>query len=242
MHLIPQAGLSRIERGRRRQGLVPDFKLPGEGGGNETLCELKCMSASVSHYPRSPRPADGIRAVDRRADGLTANYLSSAKGVDWDYCGTPRPPKVRRGDPRPLRQIGPVESHLLTYGRVRGWVFGAWGEASEEVHSLVQKVAKSRLELQDQQPGRRGPAKSREARLAGLVSWVRRQLSYLAVQQQSRLLLDKLQQLGDGAREAVRRRNWAVQEEGAARREMKAQAASLRQGRAIRRSGFAMLD
>ena len=30
--LIPQAGLSRIERGRRRQGLVPDFKLRGRKG------------------------------------------------------------------------------------------------------------------------------------------------------------------------------------------------------------------
>ena len=102
-------------------------------------------------------------------------------------------------------QIGPVESNLWTYGRQKGWVFGAWGEASEGIHSLVQKVAKARLELQDQQPGCRGPAKSREARLAALVSWVRHQLSYLAVQQQSRLLLDKLQHLGDGAKEAVRR-------------------------------------
>ena len=30
---IPQAGLSRLERGRKRQGLVLDFKLPGERGG-----------------------------------------------------------------------------------------------------------------------------------------------------------------------------------------------------------------
>ena len=48
---IPQAGLSRIERGRRRQGLVPDFKLRGEEGEGDILCELKCMSASESRYP-----------------------------------------------------------------------------------------------------------------------------------------------------------------------------------------------
>ena len=29
---IPQEGLSRIERGRKRKGLVPDFKFPGWGG------------------------------------------------------------------------------------------------------------------------------------------------------------------------------------------------------------------
>ena len=201
-HLIPQAGLSRIEKGRKRQGLVPDYKLPGEAGENEVLCELKCMSASESRYPRNPRPEDGSKAVNRRADGLTAAYLTSARGVDQDYCGTPRPPPHRKGEPRPVRQVGPVESHLLTYGKVKGWVFGAWGEVSEEIHVLVQRIAKARLEVQDTLPGRRGPATTREARLAALVSWVRRQLSFLAVQQQSRLLLDRLQQLGDWAKEA----------------------------------------
>ena len=44
-HNIPQAGLARIERGRRRQGLVPDFKLREERGEGDILCELKLMSA-----------------------------------------------------------------------------------------------------------------------------------------------------------------------------------------------------
>ena len=35
---IPQQGLNRIEQGRRRQGLVLDFKLEGKRGGEETLC------------------------------------------------------------------------------------------------------------------------------------------------------------------------------------------------------------
>ena len=48
--LIPQQGLARIERGRKRQGLVPDFKvrLPVAGrGAGETevaLAELKVIS------------------------------------------------------------------------------------------------------------------------------------------------------------------------------------------------------
>ena len=45
---IPQQGLNGMERGRRRQGLVPDFKLEGKRDGEEILCELKTMSASVS--------------------------------------------------------------------------------------------------------------------------------------------------------------------------------------------------
>ena len=153
--------------------------------------------------------------------------------MDRLYCGTPKQPKVRRGMPQPVRQIGPVETRLLTYGRVNGWVFGAWGEASGEIHGLVQRLAKSRLAILDTQPGPRGRAVSSEAKLASLVSWVRRQLSFLAVQQQQRLLLGRLQLLGDGTREAANRRDWAVAIEAAAVRERRAQVVCLQQGRAI---------
>ena len=53
---IPQAGLSRIERGR--QGLVPDFKLPREKGAGETLCELKYVNACITWYLRNTREED----------------------------------------------------------------------------------------------------------------------------------------------------------------------------------------
>ena len=238
---IPQAGLSRIERGRQRQGLVPDFKLPGDKGGGETLCELKCVNACVTWYP-TPRPEDGTRAVDRRADGLTEVYAVKARDVDRLYCGTPKPPKAKRGTPQPVRQIGPVETKLLTFGRVNGWVFGPWGEASLEIHGLVQRLAKARLTILDQQPGPRGPAKTSEAKLASLVSWIRRQLSFLAVQQQQRLLLERLQLLGDGSRQAGKRRDWAVSIEAAAVRERRAMAVCQQQGRAIRRSGFGLIN
>ena len=49
--LIPQQGLSRLEQGRKRQGLVPDFRLraPAVGGGGPrgeemVLAELKVIS------------------------------------------------------------------------------------------------------------------------------------------------------------------------------------------------------
>ena len=86
------------------------------------------------------------------------------------------------------------------------------------------------------------PRRSREAQLASLVSWVRRQLSFLAVQQQQRLLLGRLQQLGEGAMEAARRRDWAVSLEAAAVKERRAQAVCLQQGRAMCRSGFILLN
>ena len=179
--------------------------------------------------------------MDRRADGLTEVYGGKARSVDILYCGTPKPQKAMRGQPQPVRQIGPVETRLRTYGKVNGWVFGPWGEASLEVHGLVQRVARARVDVLDQQPGRRGSAKTREVQLSSLVSWVRRQLSFLAVQQQQRLLLGRQQLLGDGAKEAAGRRDWVVRMEEVAVRERRAQAVSLQQGRAIRRSGFGLL-
>ena len=241
-HNIPQAGLARIERGRRRQGLVPDFKLRGVGGEGDILCELKLMSASRSRYPRNPTPRDGRRAVDRRADGLSEEYARKARQVDWEYGGNPRPPPQPRGAPAPPRVIGRVERQLLSFGRVRGWCFGAWGEASTEVHELVQRVAEARLEVADLQPEPQGIPMSRAAQLAGLVGYVRRRLSFCAVQQQARLLLDRLQLLGEGADRAAGRRDRAVLLEAAAARERRAQLVCLRQGTAVMRRGFGMLD
>ena len=117
----------------------------------------------------------------------------------------------------------------------------AYGEASEDVHLLVQRIANSRLDLVDTLPGRRGRPRSRAAQLSALVADVRRQLSFCSVQQQARLLLDRLCQLGDGATEAARRRDWAVQLEVAATRRRQAQEVSRRQGRQIVRHGFGRL-
>ena len=240
---IPQQGLARIERGRRRQGLVPDFKLEGERGGEETLCELKAMSASVSRYPRNPLPRDGVRPVDRRAAGLTADYLRKARSVDQQYCGTPPPPPPLPGGQEQPRVIGPVERRLLQFGEVRGWCFGAFGEASLEVHSLVQRVAESRLQVAETQPFHRGHRKSREAEKASLVAYVRRALSVTVVREQARLLLDRLRLLGDGAVEADRRRTRADQLEAAALRERQAAAVAYLQGRrSLRQLGFGRLD
>ena len=92
--------------------------------------------------------------------------------------------------------------------------------------------------MDDHQAGRKGAPKSRVARLAQHVGYVRRRLSFLAVQQQAQLLLSRLGLLGDGVGEAASRRDWAVQLEKSAARERRAQAVCLRQGRPILRRGF----
>ena len=239
---IPQPELNRIERGRRRQALVPDFKVRGDGGEGDVLCELKFINACNTWYPRNPRPRNVMRGVKRRADRLTGEYGKKAQQVDQLHCGVPPPPPARAGVPRPPRQVGPVENRLNSFGHVRGWVFGAWGECSEEVHALVQKLAEAKVNKAATEPGHRRIFRSREAQLASEVSFLRRRLSFTAVQQQSRLLLDRLQLLGEGSREAARRRDWAAMTRRAEEKERRAQLVCLQQGRAIRRSGFGILD
>ena len=57
-----------------------------------------------------------------------------------------------------------------------------------------------------------------------------------------KLLLDRMQLLGDGAKEARRRRAWAEQAAREEMRERRAQVVSLVQGHNIRRSGFGLLS
>ena len=76
----------------------------------------KSIEASKTHYPVRRRQGERIRAVDRRANGLTEAYASKARETDWNHCGTARPPRVPQGAPQPVREIGPVETKLLSFG------------------------------------------------------------------------------------------------------------------------------
>ena len=76
---------------------------------------------------------------------------------------------------------------------------------------------------------------------ASLVGDVRFQLSLWAVQQQARLLIDKLAVAGNGTGAAAQRLDWAVELEAAASRRRRAQEVSRRQGRNIVRHGFGLI-
>ena len=70
-HLIPNETLSRIESGRKRQGLVPDFRIemPSETGGTTyRLAELKVISCCDTWY--KPGSNGLVRATEKRANGL----------------------------------------------------------------------------------------------------------------------------------------------------------------------------
>ena len=78
--------------------------------------------------------------------------------------------------------------------------------------------------------------------MAVLVGYVRRKLLFTAVQQQCKLLLDRLQLLGEGSAEAAARRDRATRIEAVAVKERRAQMVCLRQGTGVMRRGFGLLD
>ena len=110
-HLIPGEALSRIETGRKRQALVPDFRIemPGllaNGATEYKLAELKILSCCDTWYKSSPR--SNVRAVEKRAQGLPQDYRRKARKVDETISEPTHNTK------------GPVESRLDEFGLWRG--------------------------------------------------------------------------------------------------------------------------
>ena len=121
-----------------------------------------------------------------------------------------------------------------------GWIFGAWNEASPDVHNLVHLLAKARLrkeeELQEWGAVARRRRVSKEAAIAALTGQVRRQPSLVSARAQARLLLDR------GAEAAAGRRRWVEEEERRMSREQRAHLLALEQGRAVLRRGDIFLN
>ena len=110
------------------------------------------------------------------------------------------------------------------------------------VHSLVEDLATSRAKHQQQLEGRwRWSKRTEEAEVALLTGQVRRLLSLEGVRSQARCLLDRLRGLGAGAAAAVKRRQWADQEEQRLGRERQAHLLSLGQGYNVLRRGQFLL-
>ena len=230
--LIPQEGLNRLERGRKRQGMMADFKVrvAKEGGAVEAesvLAELKVISSCPTRYPRAPRKRD--KAVKRRADLLPAEYARHAKKIDTEYGGVPK------------EVMGPVARKLASFPRLRGWVFGNWAEASPDVHTLIYDLVDSRIKHEQELEGNRGRERRSTMTLAAakasLTGQIRRNLSLTVVKSQARLLLDRVEVLGSGGVEAARRRKWIALEGWRLAKEQRAHMLSLRQGSPVLKRG-----
>ena len=194
--LIPQEGLARFEKERSHQAVIPDFRIVVPVGGQPTsvLHELKCISVSQSRY----KPGGAERAVDKRAEQLHEEYVRKAKKVDRDYVGT------QPGN------VGPVQAKLLSFERVRGLVFGAFGEASQAVHQLIDTLANSRVSVAGPQRAKRGVERSVEAERALAVGHLRRRISVTACRAQCHTLLGRLQVLGPNGLQKMAARTKSV--------------------------------
>ena len=98
---------------------------------------------------------------------------------------------------------------------------GFFSEGSEDVHNLLQSMAESRVACVDLLRGQ-GQAISREE-ISGVIGQFRRRLSVATVRATYNCLLTRLSLVGDGARQALDRRQWRQREEGLMRRERQAQ-------------------
>ena len=224
-HLIPQEGLSRIERGRKRQAMVPDFQLEvpcPTGGKVSKLAELKVINCCPTRYS----PGEGDKAVDKRAKLLQGEYRKKARDADRKFGGTAE------------GTIGPVETKLLQYGELQGLVVGAFGEGSEDLHSLVQIIAESKVNSMGLARGREGT----EAEMGKVVGQVRRMLSTASVRAQAQCLLTRMSSVGEGVGQIAKRRQWAAAQEERMRKEREAQWIGRVRGRNIVRRGQFLLD
>ena len=95
------------------------------------LHELKVISFGKTRY----KPGAKDRAVDIRARNLHEEYVAKARNADQQYGGVE------------VGRRGPVESKLLSFGQVKGLVFGNFGEASEATHKLLDTIATSRVRV-----------------------------------------------------------------------------------------------
>jgi hypothetical protein len=240
-HCMQQQGLSRAERARQYQGIVPDMRItmPGVGGpggvgapglaagglagqSSSVLHELKIISSSRSRY----RPSWTDRAVDKRSSTLQKEYQDKARAADR-----------RQGVLEDT--VGPVEQKLVSLGKVAGIVAGQFGEVSEATHSLVAALATSRVRVAGPTRGRCGLLRSEEAERSVAVTSIRRRLGVMAVRCQASSLLGRLETLGPGGTAAVGRRQQASELERRWKRETRANQLMTEQGWRVLRSGFA---
>ena len=215
-HLIPQEGLTRLERGRERQGLVPDFLLGlsnPAGGREDRLAELKVINCCLTRYP----PGRNDRAVDRRANLLQNEYRRKARDADKNYVG------------HNSENIGPVERKLMQFGEIIGLVVGAFGEGSEDLHDLLQKIAESKANAMGLRRGR----ESTDTEIGIIVGQIRRSLSTTFVRAQAQCLLTRMNCIGQGYIKAFKRRQWASKEEERMKCERQAQWLSRVRGRKL---------
>ena len=220
-HLLPQQALNTLQQHQRSQVLRPDLRLdipttrvrthtvrvlhPGQAAppvppapltrdfSGSNIAEIKVLGKGVKKYYKSGSRA--ARAVDQRAGGIPAEYRRKAAAMDAVITGVEGAgPCQRRLDELPLLRLA----------------WGAMGEGSVDVHTLITLLATCRvrtLALRGEPPSAQQMGRE--------VTAIRRRLSTAAVKAANTVLLARLSQVGEGSGLAGRRREWQRREERA---------------------------
>lgn len=217
-----------------QKSIVPDMRIsvPEEGNHVKRLHELKIISSSKTRYTPHCQGQEATRAVDKRAGELNAEYIAKARSTDQQYCGSAP------------GTTGPVETKLATLGEVKGLVVGAFGEGSEDLHTLIHHLATSRVRVAGPQRGKRGQVRTEEAELAITTSFLRRTISVAGVRAQAKLLLSRLEVIGPvtGVAAAAGRRSLALNLERIVANQRRADLLSRLQGKALLGRGHFKTD
>ena len=189
-----------LQRGRGRQGLLPDFQMemPSSTGEPDLrLAELKMIGAVKTWYPRSGALARRKRGVERRSVPLPGEYSKPLARLDHLYHGTA------------VGQVGPLERRLQGFGPLQCLVMGTFQEGSKDLHSLLEALADSKLRAKGLARGREGTERERSI----IISNFRRELSVVGAKANSSCLLGRVARVGEGHRLAAKRRAGMRQEE-----------------------------
>ena len=189
-HILPQPVLER----KAHCGIIPDARLrvpelapPLAGGPRparycnpDYLFDVKTISAAGPCYRSAPAASmANARPVDVRAMQVAGEYETSAKRLDHQHHSS---------------DDGPVLATLRGYPPVRGFVVGAYGEASADVHALLKLAAANlkRAETAFKEMGSRTPIEAE----ATLILSLRRHWGLTFVREYARLRLARVCYVG----------------------------------------------
>ena len=145
--------------------------------------DVKTIHRGTNYYTTMHAEMEQSGAVKNRESRVHDAYLAHARALDGAH------------HPRGTR---PIENRLASFGRVRGFVFGAYGEASGDVHDLLSLAAQKQAELTWQASG----ARSQNEMYAFYMHRYRRQLGMASVLAMARHRLQRVPVIGV-PREAV---------------------------------------
>jgi hypothetical protein len=135
---------------RDRRKMVPDLKWRDLSGA-ESLGDVKTIGNNISQYGRARAFGDG-KPVDIRAAKVNDEYDKHALRLDVQFNGCPAyevdpatglPRRHANGTKVASTTVGPVRALLRSYGPVKGFVYGDFGEASANVHATLKVIAES---------------------------------------------------------------------------------------------------